>query len=419
MRKEIYKYPYNVRIEDEIKVFLSDQIGEQVIKITYRNGQIFCTIKDKITSKKKEIILSAAVIFGALFGMPREARPIGVSPRLPSAPEISRPAPQYFYQHAPTINPRVDKIIMITNNKMIPLIYINGHYSYINEQLLKKLRAGDLAANITVVAIGVVVYVMCNLSGVDAFTILQQIGKWNAPTVDHGFGLNPYKTSSSQTDLQMEKPSAMPQQNYSSLTKSERRQLADPLGRDSFIEVDGFPRLDIRFNQVEFKTPKHGKHHSLPVGPNGKTPKTEANAIALRDSLINMANKQNIIWYTDGQYQGGTKRGCDCVNLFDPDTNLIAVYQKQPDGSHLFLTTCKLTEIEADNLKATNGNFVTETILEQQNSVSTFEIDDMGITPISPMGENSSPNPSFTPTNSFESDVMGITPINNRQSNNP
>ena len=74
-------------------------------------------------------MLSAAVIFGALFGMPREARPIGVSPRLPSAPEISRPAPQYFYQHAPTINPRVDKIIMITNNKMIPLIYINGHYS--------------------------------------------------------------------------------------------------------------------------------------------------------------------------------------------------------------------------------------------------------------------------------------------------
>jgi hypothetical protein len=41
----------------------------------------------------------------------------------------------------------------------------------------------------------------------------------------------------------------------------------------------------------------------------------------------------------------------------------------------------------------------------------------MGITPISPMDENSSPG--FTPTSSFESDIMGITPIDNSQSNNP
>ena len=112
----------------------------------------------------------------------------------------------------------------------------------------------------------------------------------------------------------MEKPSAMPQQQYSGLTKSQKRQLPDPRGRDGSIEVDGYPRLDLRFNQVEFKTPK-----------------TEANVIALRDSLLDMPNRENIVWYTDGQYQGGTKRGCDCVNLFDPDTNVIAVYQKQPD----------------------------------------------------------------------------------------
>lgn len=67
---------------------------------------------------------------------------------------------------APTVNPRLDKIRMMATNEMIPLIYRNGHYSYINEQLLKKLRAGDLDANLTVVAIGVVVYRMCqyNLS---------------------------------------------------------------------------------------------------------------------------------------------------------------------------------------------------------------------------------------------------------------
>jgi hypothetical protein len=146
-------------------------------------------------SKKKEIILSAAIIFGALFVMPTEARPIGVPVRLPSAPEINRPAPQHFHQHAPTVNPRVDKIIMMTNNKMIPLIYINGHYSYINEQLLKKLRAGDLAANITVVAIVVVVCIMFQLAGVDAFQI---IANWNAPQPSPTFGPGP---SSSSTEI--------------------------------------------------------------------------------------------------------------------------------------------------------------------------------------------------------------------------
>ena len=84
-----------------------------------------------------------------------------------------------------------------------------------------------------------------------------------------------------------------------------------------------------------------------------------------------MPNRENIVWYTDGQYQGGTARGCDCVNLFDPDTNVIAVYEKQPDGSYLFLTTCTLTERESGHLESTNGNFLTEKMITQQNAVST------------------------------------------------
>ena len=205
----------------------------------------------------------------------------------------------------------------------------------------------------------------------------------------------------------------MPQQEYSGMTRSERRKLPDPMGRDRSINIDGYPLLGVGFNQVNYKTPKHGKDHGLPVGSNGKTPKTESNAIALRDSLVDMPNRKKIVWYTGGQFQGGTARGCDCVNLFDRDTKLIAVYEKQPDGSNLFLTTCTLTDLESDHLDSTNGNFVTQKILEQQNWVS----EGTEITPISPMDENSSPG--FSPTSSFESDVMGITPIDNSQSNNP
>ena len=90
----------------------------------------------------------------------------------------------------------------------------------------------------------------------------------------------------------------------------------------------------------------------------------------MRDSLIDMANSQDIIWYTDDQYQGGTQRGCDSVNLFDPDRNLIAVYEKEPDGSYLFLTISKLVPAGVKHLQDSNSNFLTEKMINQQSAVS-------------------------------------------------
>ena len=73
---------------------------------------------------KKEIVISAVFIFGGLFRMPEEARAIGVPPRLLSAPEIHRPAPQHFHQHAPTINQRLDKIRFVKLNELPLLVYM-------------------------------------------------------------------------------------------------------------------------------------------------------------------------------------------------------------------------------------------------------------------------------------------------------
>jgi len=231
MTKEIYKYPYNARTEDEIKVFLSDKICEQVVKVNYKNGQIFCTVKDRITSQNKEIIFSAAILFGVLFGMPYKAKGIGVSPILPSAPEIHRPARQTVPQHAPIINPRLDKIVMMANNRMIPLIYINGHYSYINEQLLKKLRAGDLAANITVIAIGVFVYIMFQLSGVDAFQI---IANWNALQPSPTFGPGP---SSSSTQLSVIPTKAQEFNDMSLIFNEPKTKFSFVMTRDEALKL--------------------------------------------------------------------------------------------------------------------------------------------------------------------------------------
>ena len=403
MTKEIQKYPYNVRTEDEIKIFFSDRICEQVVRITYTNGQIFCTIKDKIPSKKREILCSATLIFGTLFGIPKDAQPMGVPTRFPSATEIHRSAPQDFHKYAPTVNLRCDKIFMMANNnmKMIPLIYINGHYSYINEQLLKKLRAGDLSAGIAVVTIGVIVYVMCQLPGIDAFTILRELGRLNAPTVDPRFGLDPTTPSrpGSGSTLQITRPTAMPHQEFDDLTKEERRQV--PHHYDKIIDVEGHPRLRVGFWQSRYKVPDHGGLHGLPysVKNNGgtKTEKSDDTALAMMQSIEDMPHRPNTVWFDqdDVTYQGGTDREFPAVYILDDDTKVVAVFNKQTGN---FVTTCQLTEKQETELKRTH-NFGGG---EGWFSGKVNNLPPKGITSI----------------NSFENDVMGITPVDDSQIDN-
>ena len=137
--------------------------------------------------------------FVLVFNNIQSIEAIGLS--LPPTPVVKvQPNYKHTYEMkvAPTVNPRLDKILMLSTNRMIPLIYLNGHCCYINDHLLKKLRAGDLSGALTVVSIGVVVYLMCQLSGVDEFVILRELGKLNAPTPNPGF--TP-ATSSSSTEI--------------------------------------------------------------------------------------------------------------------------------------------------------------------------------------------------------------------------
>jgi hypothetical protein len=157
------------------------------------------------------------------------------------------------------------------------------------------------------------------------------------------------KSSKGGASLQMEKPSAMPHQDFTVLTKEEKRNLPDH--PDGFIDVEGHPNLTLRYGQVNFKVPKYGDIHGLLVNANGKTPKTEENTLAFRDSLVNMPEREGIIWFENGMYQGGTERGYDSINIYDPKTQVIAVFKKQSDGKLiLFTTTCGLTVLEKDHL---------------------------------------------------------------------
>lgn len=65
---------------------------------------------------------------------------------------------------------------------------------------------------------------------------------------------------------------------------------------------------------------------------------------------------------------------------------MIAVFQKQPNESNLFLTTCKLTIDKRAHLISTNGNFLMERIIQQQKAF-------IPIKSIPIIQENFHPNP--------------------------
>ena len=74
-----------------------------------------------------------------------------------------------------------------------------------------------------------------------------------------------------------------------------------------------------------------------------------------------MPKRKKIVWFDNGMYQGGTERGYDSVNLFDNETNTIAVFKKPEDGTDIqFSTTATLTKAEREYLFNSGGNFVTD-----------------------------------------------------------
>ncbi len=200
------------------------------------------------------------------------------------------------------------------------------------------------------------------------------------------------------------------------------------------MNYEGHPGLRVGFWQSRFKVPDHGAIHDLPytIKNNGgtRTEKTDDNALKMMHSVVNMPNRDNVLWFNNGTYQGGTDREFEAIHIYDRDKRVIAVFKKDTGN---FVTTCQLDDEEDAELKAT-GNFgggkdrvsgQAKNLPPQPNvesdftPVASFESDVMGMSPITSMGENSSPNQGFTPINNFESDVMGITPIDNSQVDNP
>lgn len=416
MKKEVQKYPYNATTEDEIKIFLSDQICEQVVSIIYRNRQFFCTIKDRMTDKKKAITISAVLIFGSVFAMPTEARPIGISPIITSAPEIHRTAPQQFHQHASTVNPRLDKIRFPKPSELPLCVYMMDE-RFIRtpevSEMIRKLRGGSLLGNTIFL---VVIYAIWVLGGGSSAFVQQPNPGWGLPN-----GLYDPPGFARPGDCGTQLHAGSPTQSLK--TWEDRNQ---PNPKDRWFLVESRPQLVMRHGQSKLKTKAHGALAGLPysVKKNGSTStsRTEENVTVFMDVVEEIVYDPNSLWFEEATYQAGTDRELKSINIYNEKHNRIAVFLRSTGE---FITFCEPTLNELEDLIQTanfggqdNGFRSTPKNMPPQQefvsdftSVNSFETDVMGITPISSMDENSSPNQGFTPLNSFETDVLRITPV--------
>ena len=406
-------YSVSCNLSDE-EILIIDQQAQRSRRKLY----VFA----KNATTKAFIVVSLTLASGSWLGNLKSSNAIGL-PVLNNNAVNTRIERRYKTSSYPAFKASACKVIAVSNeNRFTSLVYLNTNYYYsnkANKHVLKRLRGGDFYTTLTGLVVAMTICLVCYFSHADAFTFLQRIGNLNVPAINPWGGLDLTGSNSfignpsGSTMLKINRPTSIPHEDYSNLKKSERRRLVDPLGRDAVIDINGQPKLDLRYNQLEYKVSKHGKEFGLELNANKKTPKTQSNILAMRDALLDMPNQKNTIWFDQAQYQGGTKRGVETVNLFNTDSNIIAVYQKQPDGSNLFLTTCTLNEREKEHLIESNGNFCTTKVLDKKNWVS-------GITDMSIMEKNTSlsMSPDFTPTSNFENDVIK-TPIDNSQGFTP
>jgi hypothetical protein len=357
---EVQKYPYSVGTDEN-----KDYCSEKFCRYTLRIGK-------KILKKAKRLGLYVELVLRLTNGVvPSQA--IGL-PIL----RTNTPIVRSIYSDTPKKVPKKVIIAQVINNspnkidfteKQIDQLYdLAVRYrnnAMSREEFILELRGGDIKDWVT--AFGIIIGIITLITNMDAFQVPPNTRAILPPHLEWLYG-NQQPGYSSSSFL-MEKPLSIDHQKYVSLTKEQKRNLSDP--RDGFISVESHPNLVVRYGQVKFKTPKHGGVHGLPTDEKGLTAKTEENALALRDSLVNMPTRKDIRWFDNGMYQGGTERGYDSVNIYDIENRVIAVYKKQEDGKYSqFSMTCELSASEEDHLFKSGGNFVTDAVLNNQKALT-------------------------------------------------
>ena len=225
----------------------SDLTEDEIIEIdrqVTKNREAVCIFVRNCASnakdKTRKVIVISILGRALWFSNVQPSSAIGLS--MPPAPVVRV---QRSYKHpsevkiAPIADKRLDKIYFMPNKEMIPLIYLNAQNVYINERVLKRLRAGGFEETLVLMDIGVIVFLTFQLSGTDAFTVLDQMSKWNAPTTGGSrFGGSP--------------PGPSPSPTISTRMRSTALQAFGPsqTQASTFNNPDGSVNLDMGYREV-------------------------------------------------------------------------------------------------------------------------------------------------------------------------
>ena len=99
-----------------------------------------------------------------------------------SGAEEHRVIPEPVYKAAPVVPKRVEKVRFIPRKEIIPFIILNDKNLYIQEQILKRIRAGDLAdLPYGLLVMSLIIVIFGAMDSADAFLLFQHLGKLNAP----------------------------------------------------------------------------------------------------------------------------------------------------------------------------------------------------------------------------------------------
>jgi hypothetical protein len=133
----------------------------------------------------------------------------------------------------------------------------------------------------------------------------------------------------------MVRPSPMENEKLFNMTQVPKRLEKHPY--DKLIVAEGHSPLRIGFLQAKHKISKHGAIHALTYtlkqNNTTKTEKTEENILTMMESIQNMTNRPNTIWFYDETtfYQKITERGFGAIYIFDDDKKIVAVLKKKQE----------------------------------------------------------------------------------------
>lgn len=149
------------------------------------------------------------------------------------------------------------------------------------------------------------------------------------------------------------RPSSMPHEEFTRLSKSERKRLSHPC--DTIIRYNN-KEFILPYSQLQDKIQKHGAilglDYKLTKLGATKILRTHSNILKMRDCLKEFF-KQPTIKYIEGTYQGNTSRSIDAIHFFDKRNDIIVTFEK---SSRRFITICQITNKERND-PMINKNF--------------------------------------------------------------